>query len=141
MKKMLLNTARILLVLSCAFFWASCDNNGEVENSDLVGTWSFVDSEDTETTFILNKNGTFSISTKGGDENFTEKGTWTFNDPALTLRYEDGDVFNLTVVSVSSTKLVISDENEGETYTTTFSKVNSGKPDEEPGNNSDIVGT
>jgi len=98
------------------YIYTNCKNGDDNQNSQLVGTWrdSYSDGWD-EITFKSNGQYTW-VTYENGKGQDTESGTYTYNHPTLTLKY-DGVTDVYTVKSVSSTKLVINSEGEDWTYT------------------------
>lgn len=96
-------------IMSVAF--TSCskdddDDKDEKEESLIIGTWR--DSADEEwDEYTFKKDGSFTSQDSWG---YDETGTYIYEHPNLKLRYEEGDVELYRVISISSSKLVLQDE-------------------------------
>lgn len=117
----------MLIMLASTISFTSCSNdddeNGNNSSSSIVGTWSY-EEEDydyyyyEEVTFKAN--GT--IIVKGeeyydGDleDSWTERGTYELDGNELIVEL-DGEIGFATIISVTSNKLIIEDDEDGDRY-------------------------
>ena len=87
----------LLSVVLCSVFVGcskdSDDSNGPGSSSPIVGTWTYTSYgvESFQWTFKFKANGTFVETYKDANETERDNGSYTYDDPKLTMYYKYGD--------------------------------------------------
>ena len=97
----------IVLVLSLLFVLTACSDNKDNKDK-IIGTWNMEGGG----TFTFNKDGTFRV----GEARDYVYGTYSIDGDKLTCTYE-GKTETVTIKTLTSSKLVLSDGKETETLT------------------------
>lgn len=107
MKTFRILTTLLMVIISLSI--SSCSNDddedGGSDSASIIGTWQSKDGDDFIITLKLNKNGSFTMTEKeyyqGKWDTYTSHGEYEYEDDILTF-YEDGDIYNYTIISVTS---------------------------------------
>lgn len=106
-----------MLSMTLAFVGCSDDDN-DVSSSSIVGTWSY-EEEDYYEEITFKANGIMIVESEeyynGEWESWTERGTYELDGDKLIANIDD-EIAIVTVVSVTSSKLVLKDE-DGDRWT------------------------
>ncbi|EFI40752.1 conserved hypothetical protein [Bacteroides sp. 3_1_23] len=110
------------------------ENNEDDENDEddkatlsIIGTWKFDDGDGWSITLKLNNDDSFKLTDteilNGKPDTSIDEGTYRYNKSKseLKLTLDDGEIIVFKVISLSSTKLKLYDEEE-EGFTYTFTK-------------------
>ena len=120
--KILKLLAMLCVIATVSVSVTSCNKDDDDDDNGIVGTWrDTYDDEWDEITF--KSNGTFTWTWhEDGYTDEVEEGTYKYEHPTLKLSIrdeEDGKVYTdtYTVISVSSSELKLSEEDDDEIYT------------------------
>lgn len=109
----------IVSVLTMATGFVGCsDDDNDVSSSSIVGTWSY-EEEDYYEEVTFKANGIMIIESEeyydGEWESWTERGTYVLDGDKLIVHIDD-EITTVTVVSVTSSKLILKNE-DGDKWT------------------------
>lgn len=108
----------IIAILTMSVGFVSCDDeNSENEASSIIGTWIYEEDYDDDEYYYeeitFKSNGTFIVKWEeyyyGEYDSETERGTYELDGNELIVELDDEIIF-VTVVSITSSKLVLEDE-------------------------------
>ena len=102
--------------------FVGCDDDNDGGSSSIIGTWAYEEDYDDDEYYYeeitFKSNGTFIYEWEeyynGDYESDSERGTYEIDGDELIVEF-DGEIGFVTIISVSSNKLVLEDE-EGDRY-------------------------
>ena len=118
MKTIFKHLFSIIAILTMSVGFVSCDDeNSENEASSIIGTWIYEEDYDDDEYYYeeitFKSNGTFIVKWEeyyyGEYDSETERGTYELDGNELIVELDDEITF-VTVVSITSSKLVLEDE-------------------------------
>ena len=118
MKTIFKHLFSIIAILTMSVGFISCDDgNSENEASSIIGTWIYEEDYDDDEYYYeeitFKSNGTFIVKWEeyyyGEYDSETERGTYELDGNELIVELDDEITF-VTVVSITSSKLVLEDE-------------------------------
>lgn len=118
MKTIFKHLFSIITILTMSVGFISCDDeNSENEASSIIGTWIYEEDYDDDEYYYeeitFKSNGTFIVKWEeyyyGEYDSETERGTYELDGNELIVELDDEIIF-VTVVSITSSKLVLEDE-------------------------------
>lgn len=118
MKTIFKHLFSIIAILTMSVGFVSCDDeNSENEASSIIGTWIYEEDYDDDEYYYeeitFKSNGTFIVKWEeyyyGEYDSETERGTYELDGNELIVELDDEIIF-VTVVSITSSKLVLEDE-------------------------------
>lgn len=118
MKTIFKHLFSIIAILTMSVGFVSCDDeNSENEASSIIGTWIYEEDYDDDEYYYeeitFKSNGTFIVKWEeyyyGEYDSETERGTYELDGDELIVELDDEIIF-VTVVSITSSKLVLEDE-------------------------------
>ncbi|MDO4164875.1 MAG: lipocalin family protein [Bacteroides sp.] len=118
----LLSTFFILAFLCVGLISCSSDDDNDIS---IVGTWTIANIEQSMS-ITFNSDGSFSTAIYFDelDEPATQSGTYQYANGQITFYYsDDSDTVVVTVVSLTSTTMVITGDQEEQTGTATLTRV------------------
>ena len=108
----------IIAILTMSVGFVSCDDeNSENEASSIIGTWIYEEDYDDDDYYYeeitFKSNGTFIVKWEeyyyGDYDSDTERGTYEIDGDELIVDFDD-EISIVTIVSITSSKLVLEDE-------------------------------
>ena len=118
MKTIFKHLFSIIAILTMSVGFVSCDDeNSENEASSIIGTWiyeeDYSDDEYYYEEITFKSNGTFIVKWEeyyyGDYDSETERGTYEIDGDELIVDFDD-EISIVTIVSITSSKLVLEDE-------------------------------
>ena len=118
MKTIFKHLFSIIAILTMSVGFVSCDDeNSENEASSIIGTWiyeeDYSDDEYYYEEITFKSNGTFIVKWEeyyyGDYDSDTERGTYEIDGDELIVDFDD-EISIVTIVSITSSKLVLEDE-------------------------------
>ena len=118
MKTIFKHLFSIIAILTMSVGFVSCDDeNSENEASSIIGTWIYEEDYDDDEYYYeeitFKSNGTFIVKWEefyeGDYDSDTVRGTYEIDGDELIVDFDD-EISIVTIVSITSSKLVLEDE-------------------------------
>ena len=110
----------IMSILTMTVGFVGCDDDNDGGSSSIIGTWAYEEDYDDDEYYYeeitFKSNGTFIVKWEeyyyGDYDSDTERGTYEIDGDELIVEFAD-EISIITIVSITSNKIVIEDEYGG----------------------------